>query len=345
MLLARRKNHVRRRHISRDFEVTSRVVDPDRLIIDAHHHLWEVPGRYYMADECLHDLQAGHRIVATVHIEALSRYRVSGPEPLRSVGETEMAVEAAQWVETQTSAQIRMCAGIVAYVDMTLGDWVQDSIDAHRDAGGDRFCGIRDAATWDPDDRIVNGYWRRGPQRYAELSFRAGFRALARNGLSFDAWLYHTQLDDVYGLASEFPDTAIVLDHAGGPLGIGTYADHKEAAYAAWVSSLRRVSQLPNVFLKIGGLGMPFGPLGLAGRPERPSSAEIARIMRPYVEPSVDCFGPARCMFESNFPVDRISYDYVEVWNAFKHLAAAYSEEEQHSLFFGTANRVYGLGL
>ena len=239
----------------------------------------------------------------------------------------------------------RVCAGIVSHADLRLGEHIQDVLEAHIRAGGDRFRGIRQGAAWDADPSILGAIGRIGPGLYADRSFRSGFRRLAPLGVSFDAWLLQPQIPDLVDLARAFPDTQIILDHVGAPLGVGVYSGRRVELFPVWKRSIQALSQCANVAVKLGGLGMPL--LGLASyRSNTPATSEqLAVDWKPYVETCIEAFGTNRCMFESNFPVDRGTCSYTVLWNAFKLIAKSYSEDEKNALFSGTAQRVYRLSL
>jgi predicted TIM-barrel fold metal-dependent hydrolase len=179
----------------------------------------------------------------------------------------------------------------------------------------------------------------------ADRRFREGFGCLAPLGLSFDAWLYHPQLPELADLARAFPGTTIVVNHVGGPIRVGPYAGRRDEAFAEWAASVADLARCPNVAMKIGGLGMRLLGFAFRDRAAPPGSAELAELWRPYVERCIESFGAERCMFESNFPVDKAYYGYRACWNAFKRLAAGASDDEKHALFAGTATRTYRLGV
>ena len=239
----------------------------------------------------------------------------------------------------------RVCAGIVGHADLRLGDRVQDVLETHIQAGGDRFRGVRQGAAWDADASILGSIGLVGPGLYADSGFRAGFKRLAPLGLSFDAWLLQPQISDLTDLARAFPGTQIILDHVGAPLGVGTYSGRRAELFPVWKRSIQTLSQCANVALKLGGLGMPL--LGFASyRSAEPATSEhLASDWRPYIEACIEAFGTDRCMFESNFPVDVGTCSYAVLWNAFKRLAKSYSNDEKAALFHGTAQRVYRLSL
>jgi L-fuconolactonase len=321
------------------------ILEPELAIIDPHHHLWEFPRHRYLLPDLLADTGSGHAIAQTVFIECTACWRADGPEEMRPVGETEFVNGIAAMSASGGYGPTRVAAGIVGFADLTLGARVEAVLAAHVGAGGGRFRGIRHAAGWqDKTPEVHNSHTHPPPHLYRDhAAFREGFTVLGRMGLSFDAWLYHPQLDDLIDLARAFPDQQIVLDHVGGPLGLGWYADKRAEIFSAWREQIRELARAPNVVVKVGGLGMRINGFAFHKRPRPPSSQDLADAWRPYVETCIEAFGPARCMFESNFPVDKISGSYATYWNAFKRLAAQASADEKAALFSGTARRFYRL--
>ncbi|MBO0763264.1 MAG: amidohydrolase family protein [Hyphomicrobiaceae bacterium] len=324
---------------------TESIIEPDLPIVDPHHHLWDGSRRRYLLDELRVDTGSGHNILATVFVEARSMHRASGPAEMRPVGETEFANGVAAMSASGIYGNTWHCAGIVGHADLTLGSRVEPVLEAHLRAGGSRFRGIRHITAWDADYSVRNPAYNPPKGLMGDAAFREGFAVLGRLGLSFDAWLFHPQIDELTDLARAFPEVGIVLDHVGGPIGIGAYAGKREEVFPVWAASMRRLAGCPNVYVKLGGLGMRLGGFGFCDAPEPPSSQALAAAWRPYVETSIEAFGPARAMFESNFPVDKGSYSYAVFWNACKRLAHAASDAEKAQLFSGTAARFYRLQL
>jgi L-fuconolactonase len=324
-------------------QIQEEILDPTLPIVDPHHHLWERPGARYLLDDLLRDTSSGHDVRATVYVQARSMYRADGPEELRPIGETEFVNGVAARSASGLYGPIRACAGIVGMVDLMLGDAVAPLLEQHIRAGGERFRGIRNQTAWHELPEINSNPVppRRG--LLSEPAFLRGAGRLREYGLSLDVWAYHTQLDEVIALARALPDLPLVLDHAGGPLGAGPYAGQRDVVFADWSAQMRRLAQCPNVVVKLGGLGMAVNGFGFERQALPPSSEQLAQAWRPYVEFCIEAFGVKRCMFESNFPVDKGSYSYPILWNAFKRLAAGASEDEKTALFSGTATRVYRL--
>ncbi len=320
------------------------ALEPELPIVDPHHHLWDRPGWRYLLPELLADIGTGHNIVATVFVQARSMHRAHGPEARRPVGETEFVNGIAAMSASGGYGTARICEGIVGHANLALGAKVADVLEAHIRAGGDRFRGIRHIVAWDADPAVLNPGNPAPAGLLADAAFREGFAQLAPHGLSFEAWLYHPQLDELTALARAFPGTSIVLNHAGGPLGLGAYAGRRAEILAVWSKSIHALAACPNVFVKLGGLGMKINGFDFHAQAEPPSSATLADAWRPYVETCIAAFGPDRCMFESNFPVDKGSYSYGVFWNACKKLAKGASAAEKQDLFSGTATRFYRLG-
>jgi L-fuconolactonase len=319
------------------------IIEPELPICDPHHHLWDFPTNRYLLPELLGDIGSGHKVERTVFVECTAFYRAEGPPAHRVVGETEFVNGAAAMAASGRYGKALACAGIVGYADLTLGAAVEPVLAAHVAAGNGRFRGIRHAAGWDASDEVQNSHTKPPRQLFRRPEFRQGFAKLRQFGLSFDVWLYHPQLDDVTDLAQAFPDQPMVLDHVGGPLGIGPYVGRRGEIFAHWQRSIRALAQCPNVHVKLGGLGMKICGFEFHKRAAPPSSEELAAQWRPYVETCIAAFGAERCMFESNFPVDKVSCSYAVLWNAFKRLASGASAGEKAALFRDTAMRFYRL--
>ena len=322
-------------------------LDPGLPICDPHHHLWDrQPARVaprYLLDEILEDVGAGHNVVSTVFIECGAMYRTDGPEALRPVGETEFVNGIATMSATGLYGKTRVAAGIVGTASLLLGDAVAAVLDAQIVAGGGRLRGIRRAAAWDADPAVPSHRTNPGPGLFSRDDFRAGFAHLARRELTFEAWCYHRQIPEVTALARAFPRTTIILNHFGGPLGVGVYAGKTEEVYAEWRAHIGELATCPNVMAKLGGINMEMNGFGWHERSRPPGSQELADATRRYYEFTIEKFGADRCMFESNFPVDKASCSYTVLWNSFKRLTAACSAAEKANLFHGTAARVYRL--
>ncbi len=345
---------------------TEQILEPDLPIVDPHHHLWDRPRDIlrnlppsdhgfmdiirevprYLLDELLSDLRTGHNIRGTVYMECGAMYRANGPEALRCVGETEFVNGIAAMTASGIYGEVRACAGIVGHVDLRNGASIaEDALRSHIAAGHGRFRGIRQSASFDEDPNVLGPLHGRVPAGlYRDAKFREGFAVLSKLGLSFDAWLLEPQLPDLIDLARAFPDTTIILDHVGTPLGVGRYAGKRDERFGEWRQNIQTLGKCPNVNVKLGGLPMPF-----AGWQQRWNSVEdskaLAALWKPYIETCIEAFGANRCMFESNFPVDKFGASYAALWNAFKRLVSGASAAEKSALFSGTAMRVYRISL
>ena len=319
------------------------ILEPGLPIIDPHHHLWQRPGWRYLLEDLLADTGSGHNIVATVYLEASSMYRDRGPEEMRPVGEVEFANGVAAMCASGVFGKTRVASGIVGRADMMLGSRVEPVLTALMRAGGDRFRGIRHGVSWEAEAATLrpNPLTRAG--MLADKTFREGVAVVGRLNLSYDVSLYHTQIGEVADLASALPNTRIVLNHVGGVLGLGSYRNKQDEVFSRWSASIKALAARPNVYVKLGGLGQSYTALRFDGDAEPPSSEKVAARFRPYVETCIAGFGAARCMFESNFPVDKISYSYPVFWNACKLMTKGASSSEKADLFAGTAARCYRL--
>jgi len=322
---------------------TEDIIDPARPIVDPHHHLWDRGGLRYMIEEMADDVASGHNVVATVYVDCRSMYRASGAEAFRPVGEVEFANGVAAMAASGAYGKTLICAGIVSHVNMLLGDGAKAVLEAEIAAGNGRFRGIRHSSAWDADPHVAHMYAMRPKGLLLDSTFRKGFACLAPLGLSFDAWLFHPQLDEFVDLARAFPDTRICLDHCGGPVGTGSYAGRREEIFPVWKASIQQAAKCPNVVVKLGGLAMCLLGYDFHLRERPPSSEELAVAWRPYVETCIEAFGTKRAMFESNFPPDKGQCSYQVIFNAFKRIAAPFSEAEKTALFSQTATGFYRL--
>ena len=326
------------------------ALEPDLPIVDPHHHLIDRPesGRYLLPDLLADIAGGGHNVVATVYLEWLSMYRADGPAEMRPVGEIEFANGVAAMSASGAYGKPRICAGIIGHADLALGGRVRDVLEAMVVSGsgrGGRFRGIRFISASDPDQAQWGAVAGRPEKLLLDRRVREGFAQLAPLGLSFDAFMYHPQLGDLLDLARAYPATPIVLNHVGGPIGLGRYKGKRDAVFAGWSADIRALASCPNVHVKLGGLGMRLLGFDVHEGALPPSSEQLAALWRPYIETCITAFGAERAMFESNFPVDKGSYGYGVFWNACKRLAQGASASEKASLFHGTASRVYRLGI
>ncbi len=318
------------------------ALEPRLPIIDPHHHLWDRPGNRYLLEELVADMR-GQNVRQTVFVECTSMYRATGPDEFKVVGETEFVQGIAAASASGRYGEPRVAAGIVGSADFRLGDRVQPVLEAHLAASLQRFRGIRHRAAW--ADRTVV------PNQPADLpdhvlldpAFRKGFAYLRQYGMTFEGWVYHTHIADLTDLARAFPDTTIIFNHLGGPIGVGSYAGRREEIFAAWKPAIAALAKCPNVVAKVGGIQMVVNGYGWHERQRPPTSDELLNANKDWYRYTIEQFGPGRCMFESNFPVDKLSCSYTVLWNQFKKLTQGFSADERGAMFHDTAMRVYRL--
>ena len=324
-------------------QIEEEVIEPERAIIDPHHHLWRnKPLDDYELANLWADTMSGHNIIGTVFVECGADYRTSGPVSMRPVGETE-------YVHAAAEASLRDCAqgkppilGIVSHADLQLGAAVEEVIAAHLEAGNGLLRGIRHSLAYYSDPQ-VNRYSVRIEHLMMLDDFREGFALLAPAGMTFDAWLMHPQIHELTDLARTFPETTIIFDHFGGPLGVGPYAGKQAEIFPQWKRDVAELASCDNVVAKLGGLAMTINGWGWDQRDLPASSDEIVAAHQDYYLHTIDCFGPQRCMFESNFPVDKLSVSYGVLWNALKKIGSRFSDGEKEMMFRTTAERIYRL--
>ena len=321
-------------------KLTEEILEPDLPIVDPHHHLWDHPGSRYLLDEILADVNSGHNIVATVFIQCGSGYRTSGPEEMRPIGESEFVRAIADEADRR-GTKTKICAGIVSFADLRLPN-VDAVLEGQIGAAGGRFRGIRHIAAQDPAI-VGTSSTVPPPGLMDDANFRRGLKRLPAYNLTFEAWVYHPQIKTLTSVARECPEVKIVLNHFGGPLGVGPY--RRAEVFPGWRADIKALAACPNVYVKLGGLAMIVNAFDFHLAPLPPSSGELATAWRPYVETCIEAFGAHRCMFESNFPVDKGACSYSVLFNAFKRLAGGASTSEKADLFAGTASRFYRLGV
>lgn len=318
-------------------------IDPDLPVCDPHHHIWDRPNDRYLLEELLKDVGGGHRIVQTVFVECRAMYKDSSPEEMRPVGETEFVQGIADQVARGQYGMTAVASGIVGFADLTLGNKVAPVLEAHMAASKDRFRGIRHISVWTPNPADIMAAHNAPKGLLLDPKFREGFAYLQKYNLSFDAWLYFPQLMEMVDLARAFPDTAIIVDHIGGLVRVGPYAGKDDEVFRDWKRGISALATCPNVSVKLGGLGTPRCGFGWYEQPTPPGSTEVAKAVAPYFNWCIEQFGVERCMFESNFPVDKASFSYTVMWNAFKRFSESFPSQERAALFHDTAVKVYRL--
>lgn len=319
-------------------QVSEDILDPEREIVDPHHHLWNRSGSVYEMEQLGADTGSGHNVVQTMFMECHAYYDLGAEARFQPVGETRAVVDMAR----NASPDQAKLAGIVAHADLRDPD-VGDVLDAHEQAGQGLFRGIRQSGAYAEDLAPLAIKPRGTKGLYLDADFRRGVRILGERGLSYDTWHYHLQADEYLDLARSVPDTTLILDHFGTPLGVGKYAGQRAEIFEKWKRDMEALATCPNVFAKIGGFAMPDNGWGWHQAARPPTSDEFVVAQAPWYHHMIDCFGPERCMFESNFPVDRTAISYPVLWNGLKKIAARYDEPARDAMFSGTARRVYRL--
>jgi L-fuconolactonase len=312
------------------------ILNPHQVIIDSHVHL--MPSARYFAREFVADLEGGHHIAASVLVECGAGYDGATLDFLGPAAETRFIASEAEAIE---AAGVRV--GVVGHADLRAGAAINNLLDAHRQSCGARLKGIRQRAAHDRTGLIRSTGAPPPAALLSDRRFREGFTQLGRSGLSFDVWVFFHQLGEVAALARAFPDTLIILNHVGGPLGVGPYSKYPQSSFEQWSAGVHDVAGCSNVVVKLGGLGMSHVGFRFHRQQHSATARQLAAAWRPYIETCIDAFGPGRAMFESNFPVDRATCTYAVLWNAFKCLTESYSDDESQALLAGTAARVYGL--
>ena len=321
-------------------ETPEAVLESELPIIDPHHHLWDIrtaPGephssfqqKVYLCEEIATDINtSGHNIVQTVFAQCGAFYRGDGPEEMRPVGETEFVHGVAAMSRSGIYGPSRLCTGIFSTADLRLGNRAKPVLEAHLHAS-EYFRGIRSAFPQDLNE-----------------TFLEGFALLEEMGLSYDNWSPDfRRLPRLADLANRFPGVTVIVNHLGGR--IDPAADEDEIN--DWKACIDAVAACPNTVMKLGGAQMRVGdwepPYHMHVTEKPLSSDQFLAALLPWYRYALEAFGPERCMFESNFPVDRECISYRTLWNLFKKMAAelGLSDTEKTAVFSGTAARAYRL--
>ena len=327
-------------------QVKEEIINPELPIIDPHHHLWNGDNQLassfpYLIDNLSEDTNSGHNIVGTIFMECAQGYYQEGEDKYKPIGETEYVMKVIKdSKKTSNSANI---IGIISFADLMLGSEVKDVLNQHILIGEGLFKGIRHAAGWDQSNEIHNSHSNPIKNIYYDPSFRKGAEELIKLNLTFDSWHYHNQISDLSIFAKDYPELTIIHDHFGGPLGVGPYQGKKQEIFKKWKDDISQLSENKNVHSKLGGLAMPVNGWNFHKQDKPATSDQIIEMHYDYYLHAIECFGVDRCMFESNFPVDRRSISYHVLWNAFKKMVSNYSNEDKNKLFFQNAKDIYGV--
>ena len=318
---------------------------PNIPIIDPHHHLWDVGfGRYYI-EELLEDINSsGHNIVSTVYIMSSSNtkiYSKDGLEEFKPLTEIEFATSEGKRADLIPNNKVKVNASIVGSVDLTYGNKLKPVLEKAVNISEGRLKGIRMLLASHTDPRISSGAVKSDLGLMLHPNFIDGAKCIQDANLSLDFWIYHTQLNEMEKIARALPDLTIILNHIGGPIHLGEYEGKQAATHREWRSAMMRLSRIPNINVKLGGLGMAVNGAKFHNSKFPPNSVQLSDVWKPWIYETIDMFGFDRCMFESNFPVDKGSCSYGTLWNAFKILATDMSDDEKNKLFSKNAARIY----
>ncbi|ANI80143.1 amidohydrolase family protein [Sphingobium sp. EP60837] len=321
------------------------ILEPELAIIDSHFHLFDRPGNRYMLEEYLFDVAGGHNIIASIYCETQAFIRADGPELLRPLGEVEFANGIAAMSASGIYGPCKVNHGIVGHANLTLGAQVGELLDRCINLAPERFRGVRHITMDYPDERPYRYFMSgRPPMGVMDTTgFPLGLAEVDKRGLVFDTAVFDPLLPTLTGFVDKFPNLRFVLNHMGTAVGIDMTADERVELFQSWSASLRELARRPNVYCKVGGMGMPHWGLEFELREDVVGSSVLAEAWRPYVETAIEAFGADRCMMESNFPPDSRTGGFVPIWNAYKLITRNATEDEKTALYRGTAARVYDL--
>ena len=321
------------------------TLEPEIPICDPHHHFWvsrPEPEHYqrYLLPELAADVNSGHNVRSTVFIEVRCEYRQDGPDEMKPVGEVEYIQTIADESAAGHQGQTKAAAAIIGHADLKLGEGVRPVLEAMQSASPNRFRGVRHSVGWDESPELAN---RDIKGALATGGYRAGAKVMESMGLVLENSLYFHQLSELADFARSVPELTIVLNHIGGLCRVGPYANRDDEVIPQWRKGVEEVAKCPNIIMKLGGVGQLRYGYYWHDRETAVGSEELAESLGPLMNHCIQQFGPSRCMFESNFPVDKISYSYNVIYNAFKRLSKGYSATERAALFHDTAARVYNI--
>ena len=326
------------------------IIEPDLPICDPHHHFWDyrderIPYQRYLLHELADDINSGHNVRSTVFVEARAMYRADGPEEMKPVGEVEFVQGLAAASASGIYGTGRAAAAIVGHANLNLGDGVKPVLEALQAASPNRFRGIRHSVTWDDNPAVHHTAAHQATDQMSRAKFQTGAKILAGMGHSLEGWMFFSQMEELARFAKAVPNLTIILCHVGGLLGTGVYAGRQDEVMEAWRNGISAAAEQPNIVIKLGGIGMPSVGNDWHLREKPIGSEELAAAMAPTINYCIEKFGPNRSMFESNFPVDKVSYSYHVMYNAFKRIAKDYSASEKADLFHDVAYRVYRIDI
>jgi len=282
--------------------------------------------------EIFHRDSGKYNIDGYVHIQA----GWEGEKPFSAIGETD-------WLMTLKDKPL----AIIGEAHLHDLDNLDAVLDAHAKASP-LFKGVRDMVAIHPNKGVMD-FNEHGDMLKSD-DFKKGYARLGERNLTYDTFLYAHQIDDFIKLVSEVPKTKVVLDHVGTPIGlggnhagIGKTADERNSIKERWYTDLAKVAAVPHVYLKLSGLLMPCCGFQFEQRDSPASFSEVIDAIGPHIEYAIQTFGIDRCMFASNFPMDKVSTSYETLYDAYFKIAEKYSEEDQQKLFAGNALEFYSI--
>lgn len=329
--------------------VSEKALEPDLPICDCHHHLWSMGGFDYLNEDFQQDMLSGlvpgtcHNVVSSVFVECTTSYDEVPETHLRYAGETRFVENLAKKSLAQTESKTLVAAAIIARADVNEHETLPQAIAAHEAASPTRFRGFRHVANWDADPEIGQGHAQPGPGLLLNGDFQRGAAILAEHGLIFETVVLHTQIEELLAFAKQLPDLKIVVNHMGGIVGVGRFAGQRNKVFRDWSKKMTDLAECGNVYVKLGGINMVRYGFGWHELAAPPGSDLLADVTGEYYRHVIDRFGPERCMFESNFPMDKISCSYGVLWNAFKKITSPLPAASRMQLFCGTAESLYDI--
>lgn len=323
-------------------EAVEPIVEPDLPIIDTHFHLWNLNGHDYFAPKFVADISSGHRITGSVYAECGMGHTADPRKEMQPVGEVDHVL---RQVAIARASGRDIADGMLGGSNLEIGGRIRPVLEAFAQKAGSRFKGIRARLAWDADPDASYGQALLYPQRDVidEPATAEAARCIGSMGYVLDVWGFHTQLGSLGRLAAKCPDVPMMIDHCGGPIGVGRYASQRDEVFKVWAEGIREAASQPNLHIKLSGLGISrmgfsFGPTGQVR-----SSDELVAAWKRYIVTCYEAFGPRRCVFGSNFSVDHRVAPYPILVNAFKKMLSDLSADEKRAVFHDNAKRFYSL--
>ena len=319
---------------------------PDLEIIDPHHHLWNLDFGKYLNDDFIEDIQkSGHNVKASVYIMSSANTKIYNQNSNESSTLPEIKFAYKQYLEAKNN-KLNKCSvnnSIVGALDLRYGNKLTPVIEKGLEISNGKLTGIRMLLAAHNDERISSGAVKTRTGIMLDPNFIAGAKVLEKKNLSLDFWIYHTQLNELEFVAKTLPNLSIILNHIGGPVQVGPYEGKQGITHREWRRSMMRLAVFPNIKVKLGGLGMKVCGSKFYLNSKPPTSDQLSELWKSWFFETIDLFGIDRCMFESNFPVDKGSCSYGVLWNAFKKISVNFSDVEKNKLFYLNAKKTYNI--